>query len=87
MRVSFGLSARSEMDPLPPIRQEVNRDVKARLEDMDQASVDINVLFPTHVSSDCALRNLGFENALYRAYHRRVADFSLVRRTNPMNDR
>jgi hypothetical protein len=93
VRVTFGLSARSEMehgriafppgrkDPLPPIRQEVNRDVKARLEDMDQASVDINVLFPTHVSSYCALRNLGFENALYRAYHRRVADFSLVRRT------
>jgi hypothetical protein len=68
-------------DPLPPIRQEVNRDVKARLEDIDQASVDINVLFPTHVSSYCALRNLGFENALYRAYHRRLADFSLVRRT------
>jgi len=47
VRVTFGLSARSEMehgriafppgrkDPLPPIRQEVNRDVKARLEDMD----------------------------------------------------
>ena len=80
-RVTFGLSARSEMehgriafppgrkDPLPPIRQEVNRDVKAWLEDMDQASVDINVLFPTHVSSYCALRNLGVENALYRAYH------------------
>ena len=77
VRVTFGLSARSEMehgriafppgrkDPLPPIRQEVNRDVKARLEDMDQASVDINVLFPTHVSSYCALRDLGFENALY----------------------
>jgi hypothetical protein len=41
---------------------------------MDQASVDINVLFPAHVS-------LGFENAHYPAYHRRVADFSLVRRT------
>jgi hypothetical protein len=93
VRDTFGLSVRSEMehgriafppgrkDPLPPIRQEVNRDVKARLEDMDQASVDINVLFPTHVSSYCALRNLGFENALYRAYHRRVADCSLVRRT------
>ena len=32
---------------------------------MDQASVDINVLFPTHVSSYCALRDLDFENALY----------------------
>ena len=53
VRVTFGLSARSEMehgriafppgrkDPLRPIRQEVNRDVEARLEDMDQASVDV----------------------------------------------
>jgi hypothetical protein len=48
---------------------------------MNRASVEINVLFPTHVSSYCALRDLGFENALYRAYDRRVADFSLVRRT------
>ena len=42
---------------------------------MDRASVDIGVLFPTHVSSYCALRDGGFENALYRAYHRWVADF------------
>ena len=47
VRDTYGLSRRSEMehgriafppgrkDPLPPIRQEVNRDVKARLEDMD----------------------------------------------------
>ena len=62
-------------DALPPIRQEVNWDVKARLEDMDRASVDVNVLFPTHVSSYCALRDVGFENALYRAYHRWVVDF------------
>ena len=62
-------------DPLPPIRQEVNWDVKARIEDMDRASVDIGVLFPTHVSSYCALRDGGFENALYRAYHRWVVDF------------
>ena len=50
-------------------------DVKARLEDMDRALVDVNVLYPTHVSSYCALRDVGFENALYRAYHRWVADF------------
>ena len=67
VRDTFGLSGRSEMehgriafppgrhDPLPPIRQEVNWDIKARIEDMDRASVDIGVLFPTHVSSYCAL--------------------------------
>jgi hypothetical protein len=87
VRDTFGLTGRSEMehgrvafppgrrDPLPPIRQEVNWDIKARIEDMDRASVDIGVLFPTHVSSYCALRDGGFENALYRAYHRWVADF------------
>ncbi len=63
------------LDPLPPIRQEVSWDVKARLEDMDRAFVDVNVLYPTHVSSCCALRDLGFESALYRAYHRWVSDF------------
>lgn len=64
VRDTFGVTRRSEMEhggriafppgrnePLPPIRQEVNWDVKARLEDMDKAHVDINVLFPTHVSS------------------------------------
>src|SRR5438874_6205109 len=87
VRDTYGLSRRSEMehgriafppgrkDPLPPIRPEVSWDVKARLEDMDRASVDMNVLFPTQVSSYCALRDVGFENALYRAYHRWVVDF------------
>jgi predicted TIM-barrel fold metal-dependent hydrolase len=86
-RDTFGLTQRSSMSggrtafppgrltPLPPIRPEVSWDVKARLEDMDRALVDVNVLFPTHVSSYCALRDVGFENALYRAYHRWVSDF------------
>ena len=87
VRDTFGVTRRSEMeygriafppgrnDPLPPIRPEDNWDVKARLEDMDKAHVDINVLFPTHASSYCALRDVGFENALYRAYHCWVVDF------------
>jgi len=86
-RDTFGLTRRSNMeggrrafppdrvDALPPIRPEVSWDVTARLEDMDRGQVDVNVLYPTHVSSYCALRDVGFENALYRAYHRWVADF------------
>jgi predicted TIM-barrel fold metal-dependent hydrolase len=53
----------------------VSWDVKARLEDMDRTLVDVSVLYPTHVSSYCALCDVGFENALYRAYHRWGADF------------
>src|SRR2546426_9262945 len=86
-RDTFGLARRSEMgggrkafppgrtDALPPIRPEASWDVKVRIEDMDRALVDVGVLYPTHVSSYCALRDTGFENALYRAYHRWVADF------------
>ena len=87
VRDTFGLSRRSAMErgrlafppgrteALPPIRPEVSWDVAARLEDMDRAQVDVAVLYPTHVSSYCALRDTGFENALYRAYHRWVSDF------------
>jgi hypothetical protein len=87
VRDTFGLTGRSGMergrhafppgrvDALPPIRPEVNWNVGARIEDMDRAAVDISVLYPTHVSSYCALRDVGLEHALYRAYHRWVADF------------
>src|ERR671918_557604 len=87
VRDTFGLTRRSAMEggrrasrrgretALPPIRPEVSWDAKMRIEDMDRAMVDVNVLFPTHVSSYCALRDVGLENALYRAYHRWVVDF------------
>ena len=87
VRDTFGLTQRSGMeggrkafppgraDALPPIRPEVSWDVAARLEDMDRGQIDVNVLYPTHVSSYCALRDGRLENALYRAYHRWVADF------------
>lgn len=71
-RTNFGRPGRQA---LPYVRPEVNWDVKARLEDMDTAFVDVSVLYPTHVSSYCALDDVGFENALYRAYHRWVSDF------------
>ena len=71
-RRNFG---RPQNGDLASPRPEVSWDVKARLEDMDISFVDIDVLYPTHVSSYCALNDLGFENALYRAYHRWVSDF------------
>ena len=76
VRDTFGLTRRSGMeggrrafppgrpDALPPIRPEASWDVKVRVEDMDRAMVDVGVLYPTHVSSYCALRDGDFENAL-----------------------
>ena len=88
VRDTFGLTARSEMEhgriAFPPGRKDAaaadppggqlgrrRRGSKT----WTRAHVDVNVLFPTHVSSYCALRDVGFENALYRAYHRWVVDF------------
>src|SRR5947207_13382661 len=80
VRNTFGLSRRSEMehgriafppgrkDPLPPIRPEVSWDVKARLADMDRASVDVNGSFPTHVSGYCPWRDVGFDHALHLGF-------------------
>jgi predicted TIM-barrel fold metal-dependent hydrolase len=56
-------------------RREVNWDAQARLEDMDRALIDVSVIFPTYASSYCALRDVGFESALHRAYHRFISDF------------
>ncbi len=75
---TFGLSERSEMergriafppgrrDPMLPIREEVNWNDTIQLEDMDRAEVDVTVLYPTYVSSYCALRDAGFKNAPWR---------------------
>ena len=71
-RRNFG---RPERGDLPSIQREVSWDVKARLEAMDASFIDVDVLYPTHVSSYCALHDVGFESALYRAYHRWVSDF------------
>ncbi len=71
-RKNFG---RPDRPDLPRIRPEVNTDPKARLEDMDASHIDIDVIYPTHVSSYCALNDVGFESALYRAYHRWISDY------------
>lgn len=54
---------------------EVNWDPQLRLADMDQAQVDISVTFPSHSPSFCTLRDVGFESALHRAYHRFVGNY------------
>jgi predicted TIM-barrel fold metal-dependent hydrolase len=40
---------------------------------MDQAMIDTSVMFPSHAASYCTLREVGFESALHRAYHRYVS--------------
>jgi len=54
---------------------EVNWDPQLRLRDMDRAHVDISVQFPSHSPSYCTLRDVGFESALHRAYHRYMVDY------------
>jgi len=54
---------------------EVNWDPQLRLADMDKAQVDVSVQFPSHSPSFCALRDVGFESGLHRAYHRFMTDF------------
>lgn len=57
------------------IPHEVNWDPTIRLRDMDRAMIDTSVMFPTHAASYCALRDVGFESALHRAYHRYMVDY------------
>ena len=72
-RPNFGRPDRPDL----PItrRREASSDVKVRLEDMDASFIDVDVLYPTHVSSYCVLHDIGFETALYGAYHRWVSNF------------
>ncbi len=71
-RRNFGRPGRPD---LPSIRPEVNVDVPERLVGMDTGHIDVAVLYPTHVSSYCALHDIGFESALYRAYHRWISAY------------
>jgi len=52
-----------------------NWDPAIRLADMDTAAIDVSVLFPSQADGFCVLRDVGFERALHRAYHRFVSDY------------
>ena len=53
----------------------VNWDPALRLRDMDKADIDISVMFASQSDGFAALRNPGFEGALYRAYNRYMSNF------------
>ena len=47
-----------------------NWDPSARLRDMDEAAIDVGVLFSSQADNLCMLPDVGFEHALHAAYHR-----------------
>lgn len=52
-----------------------NWDPAIRLRDMDTAGIDISVMFPSQADGFCMLRDVGFESALHRAYHRFMNEY------------
>ena len=62
-------SAGVEIDPA------CNWDPAIRLRDMDVAGIDASAIFPSSSDSFCALRDVGFESALHRAYHRYMSGY------------
>ncbi len=52
-----------------------NWDPTARLRDMDEAAIDVGVLFSSQSDNLCMLPDVGFEHALHAAYHRYMHDF------------
>ncbi|MPZ14210.1 MAG: amidohydrolase family protein [Chloroflexi bacterium] len=52
-----------------------NWDPVVRLRDFDQADIDVGVMFSSQSDNFCALRDVGFERAIERAYHRFMHDF------------
>src|SRR5207244_9173715 len=57
------------------IPREVNWDPSIRLKDMDQGRIDVSVIFPSHATSYCVLRDVAFESALHRAHHRYMSNY------------
>jgi predicted TIM-barrel fold metal-dependent hydrolase len=60
--------------PFPSDR--VSFDSHARVKDMDLEGVDVNMILPSGgVPAFCALEDVALEQAIYRAYHRFLADY------------
>src|SRR5215468_9817797 len=60
--------------PFPTDR--VSFDPHARVKDMDIEGIDVNMILPSGgVPSFCALEDAALEQAMYRAYHRFLADY------------
>jgi len=61
----------------PPFPSErVSVDSHARVHDMDLEGVDVNMILPSGgVPAFCALDDAALEQAMYRAYHRFLADY------------
>src|SRR5581483_376312 len=53
----------------------VHWDPAIRLEGMDRALTDVCVIFPSAATSFCAFRNVRFESAMHRAYHRYAENY------------
>jgi predicted TIM-barrel fold metal-dependent hydrolase len=58
-----------------PVPREVHWDPSIRLRDMERADIDVSVMFPSHATSFCTLRDVGFESALHNAYHRYMSNY------------
>src|SRR5438094_797475 len=52
-----------------------NWDPGIRLRDMDRAGIDVSVMFASFSDGFCMLREVGFESALNRAYHRYMHNY------------
>ena len=50
-------------------------DPQGRLEDMDLEGIDVAVIFPSGLSSFCALDDMDLEVGIYRAYHRAMSEY------------
>lgn len=52
-----------------------NWDPAIRIRDMDEAGIDVGVMFSSQSDNFCMLRDVGFEHALEEAYHQFMSNF------------
>src|SRR5581483_855450 len=67
--------AHQETPKRGPVPRDVHWDPSIRLRDMDEANIDMSLMFPSHSASYCTLRDVGFETALHEAFHRYCANY------------